>query len=72
MKRLMVTIHLPMEMGAAGRILAAVAREFPDATIRNLPDAAVGVEADDDPSLTESPAAPSHQGSPDGFRCGRS
>jgi hypothetical protein len=34
-ERVMVTLHLPMEMGAAGRIMKVVAQQFPDATCRN-------------------------------------
>lgn len=33
MKRVVVTLHLPMEMGAAARIMKAVAREFKDSVV---------------------------------------
>lgn len=50
-ERVIVTIHLPLEMGAVGRIMRAVAREFPDATVANM-DGGFGLRADDDPRLT--------------------
>ena len=32
-RRVIVTLHLPLDMGAVGRILKAVASEYPDATV---------------------------------------
>lgn len=33
MKQRIVTIHLPLDMGAVGKILERVAQEYPDATV---------------------------------------
>lgn len=33
-RRVIVTVHLPLEMGAVGRILKAIAREYPDAEVK--------------------------------------
>lgn len=33
MRRPVVTLHLPLDMGAVGRILQAVAAEYPDAVV---------------------------------------
>jgi hypothetical protein len=44
MIRPIVTLHLPLEMGAVGRICAAVAREYPDATVSE----GFVIQADDD------------------------
>lgn len=48
MRRPVVTLHLPLEMGAVGAILRAVAREYPDAVV-GQPRASgeMVVEADD-------------------------
>lgn len=51
-RRPVVTIHLPLEMGAAAAIMKAVAREFPDAVVGNTPAGDVQLIADDSPSLT--------------------
>lgn len=32
-KRLIVTIHLPLDMGAVGKILERIGAEYPDATV---------------------------------------
>lgn len=51
--RVVVTLHLPMEMGAAGRIMRAVAREFPDARVDQSSGGQTwAVKADDDFGLT--------------------
>ena len=52
--RILVTLHLPMEMGAAGRIMAAVAREYPDATVAEPAGGVMSIQADDD---RQTPAA---------------
>lgn len=53
-RRPIVTIHLPLEMGAIRAILAAVAREFPDATVGQQPAGTSDcvVVANDSPLLT--------------------
>ena len=33
-ERVIVTLHLPLDMGAVSRILKAIAVDYPDATIR--------------------------------------
>lgn len=53
MNRTLVTIHLPIEMGAAAQVMKAVARVYPDAVIRSRkPGKTVQLVADDDPALT--------------------
>lgn len=54
-ERVVVTLHLPMEMGAASRIMRAVAREYPDATVAepSRQTSVVHIRADDDPALTK-------------------
>jgi hypothetical protein len=47
-ERVVVTLHLPLEMGVVGRILKAIAREFPDARFGENGQ----VVADDDLRLT--------------------
>jgi hypothetical protein len=49
--RTLVTVHLPLEMGAVGRIMRAVAREYPDAVVLGK-GGAFELQADDDLSLT--------------------
>ena len=44
MRRPIVTLHLPLDMGSVGRICAAVAREYPDATVNE----SFVIHADDD------------------------
>lgn len=47
-ERVIVTLHLPLPMGEAARILKAVAREFPDAWIREpAADGAAQIVAND-------------------------
>lgn len=51
--RTVVTIHLPLEMGAVGRIMKAVAREYPDAVVSNAAGGTTfAIVADDDVHLT--------------------
>jgi hypothetical protein len=45
MIRPIVTLHLPLDMGAVGRICGAVAREYPDATVTE--NFVISAEADD-------------------------
>jgi hypothetical protein len=47
--RVIVTLHLPLEMGAFGRILKAIARDYPDARMGENGQ----VTADDDVRLTQ-------------------
>lgn len=49
--RTLVTVHLPLEMGAVGRIMRAVAHEYPDAVVLGK-GGSFELQADDDPQLT--------------------
>ena len=50
MRRPIITLHLPLEMGAVGAILRAVAREYPDAVVGEpTAGGAMVVHADDGP-----------------------
>jgi hypothetical protein len=52
-ERVIVTVHLPLEMGAVGRILKAVAREYPDSVIDQTSGGnTFAIRADDDARLT--------------------
>jgi len=52
-ERVIVRIYLPLEMGAVGRIMAAVARDFPDAIVaKGEPPSEMALVADDDVTLT--------------------
>lgn len=50
--RVIVTLHLPLEMGSAVRIMAKVEREFPDAQVAEPDGSVLRMQADDDWSLT--------------------
>lgn len=52
--RVIVTLHLPLDMGAVGRILRAVSTAYPDAVISDgsTTGGNFAVAADDDPMLT--------------------
>lgn len=52
MKRVIVRIYLPIEMGAAARILKAAAQAYPDAVLKGKNPKVVTVEADADETLT--------------------
>ena len=49
--RTLVTLHLPLEMGLAARVMRAVAQAVPDARVRSA-EAGIEIGADDDPTLT--------------------
>lgn len=53
-ERVIVTLHLPLEMGAAARIAQAIAREFPDAVVDQTSGGSTwAIRADDDPFLSK-------------------
>lgn len=48
--RVIVTLHLPLEMGAVGAIMTAVAQQYPDAVIDGSSgDGVMAIAADDRP-----------------------
>jgi hypothetical protein len=49
-ERVVLTIHLPLEMGTVGRLLKAVARDYPDAVV--VEPTGAGMEVVADPDLT--------------------
>lgn len=52
-KRVIVQLHPPLAMGAVGRVLKAIAREWPDATVTGSTDGGMVISADPDLSRTE-------------------
>jgi hypothetical protein len=56
-KRVIVQLHPPLAMGAVGRVLKAIAREWPDATVTGSTDGGMVVSADPDLSRSEARAA---------------
>ena len=53
-KRVIVQLHPPLAMGAVGRVLKAIAREWPDATVTWSTNGGMVVSAD--PDLTPAEA----------------
>ena len=52
-ERVVVTIHLPLEMGTVGRLLRTVARDYPDAVVVEPTGSGMEVVADPDLTFTE-------------------
>lgn len=53
-RRVLVTIHLPLEMGSVAGILRAASREWPDAVVGEGPADEMRIIADDSAVLTKS------------------
>lgn len=56
MRRKIVTIHLPLDMGATGKILERIGEEYPDATVTPGEDgASLEIVAEDPPVRGDPP-----------------
>ena len=57
MKRTIVTLHLPLEMGSVGRTLQVIGAFYPDATVAPGDDSAsLEIQADPDAAQPATPA----------------
>ena len=57
-KRVIVRLHLPLEMGAVGRVMKSVAREWPDATVTgSMAGGEMVISADPDLTRAQARAA---------------